>query len=128
MTRVLLVSCGGFLGTGARYLLNGWVAQRFGESFPIGTLAVNVAGSFLIGVAYVAAGPDSRFVVSPEVRQFLAIGVLGGFTTFSSFSQQTLNLLRDGEALAAVANVVLSVVLCVGAAWAGEAFARLVWR
>lgn len=127
MGRVLWVGFGGFVGTVARYLLNGWVAHRFGESFPFGTLAVNVAGSFLIGVAFVATGPDSRILVSAEVRQFLILGILGGFTTFSSFSQQTLNLLRDGEWGAAALNVVLSVSLCLAAAWAGEEFAKLLW-
>lgn len=118
--RFLLVCFGGFLGTGARYALNGWVSLRYGETFPLGTLVVNVLGSFAIGVVYAATGPDSRFVVSPEVRQFLMIGILGGFTTFSSFSLQTLALLREGEVGAAIANVTLSVVLCLLAAWAGE--------
>ncbi|HEX6850842.1 MAG TPA: fluoride efflux transporter CrcB [Candidatus Polarisedimenticolaceae bacterium] len=124
--RFLWVCFGGFLGTGARYALNGWIAQRYGETFPVGTLAVNVLGSFAIGVIYAATGPDSRWVVSPDVRQFLMIGILGGFTTFSSFSLQTLALLREGEVGAAVANVVLSVVLCLLAAWAGEELVRAV--
>ena len=118
--RFLLVCFGGFLGTGARYGLNGWISHRYGETFPLGTLVVNVLGSFAIGVIYAATGPDSRFVVSPDVRQFLMIGILGGFTTFSSFSLQTLALLREGEVGAAIANVTLSVVLCLLAAWAGE--------
>ena len=120
MTRFLLVCFGGFLGTGCRYALGGWIARRYGETFPVGTLAVNVIGSFAIGAIYAATGPDSRFVVSPDVRQFLMIGILGGFTTFSSFSLQTLALLREGELGAALANVGLSVLLCLLAAWAGE--------
>jgi CrcB protein len=122
--RFLLVCFGGFLGTGARYALNGWLSHRYGETFPVGTLVVNVLGSFAIGVVYAATGPDSRFVVSPDLRQFLMIGILGGFTTFSSFSLQTLALLREGEVGAAIANVALSVVLCLLAAWAGEELVR----
>jgi len=118
---------GGFLGTGMRYGLNGWVAQRFGETFPWGTLSVNVAGSFVVGVLYFACGPDSPFIVSATTRQFLLAGILGGFTTFSSFSIQTLNLIKDGELGAAGANVVGSVVLGLLAAFAGDALARAIW-
>ena len=94
MTRILLVCLGGFIGTGARYGLNGVISQRFGETFPLGTLVINILGSFVIGVVFVATGPDSPVLVSAEVRQFLMIGILGGFTTFSSFSLQTLPSLR----------------------------------
>ena len=118
---------GGFLGTGMRYGLNGWVAQRFGETFPWGTLSVNVAGSFVVGVLYFACGPDSPFIVSATTRQFLLAGILGGFTTFSSFTIQTLNLIKDGELGAAGANVVGSVVLGLLAAFAGDALARAIW-
>jgi fluoride exporter len=127
VARILLVCLGGLIGTGARYGLNGLIAHRYGESFPVGTLAINVLGSFAIGVIFVATGPDSRVIVSAETRQFLMIGVLGGFTTFSSFSLQTLALLRDGEVAAAIANVTLSVVLGLLAAWAGEEAARGIW-
>ncbi len=127
MTRLLLVCFGGFLGTGARYGLNGLISHRFGESFPMGTLVVNVLGSFVIGVVFVATGPDSRVMVSADARQFLMIGILGGFTTFSSVSLQTLALLREGEVGAAIANVTLSIVLGLLAAWAGEEMARTVW-
>lgn len=125
--RVLYIGLGGFLGTAARYALNGLVAQRFGETFPLGTLVINVLGSFLIGVIFVASGPNSPVVVSATARQFLMMGILGGFTTFSSFSLQTLSLLREGEVAAATANVVLSVGLCLLAAWAGEEIARRIW-
>ena len=125
--RLFLVSLGGFLGTGARYGLNGLISQRYGESFPLGTLTINIVGSFLIGVIFVAAGPDSRVLVSAETRQFLMIGILGGFTTFSSFSLQTLTLLREGDVGAAIVNVTLSVVLGLLAAWAGERVASAIW-
>ena len=127
MARLLVVCVGGFLGTGARYGLNGWVAHRFGETFPWGTLTVNVAGSFAVGMLYFACGPDSPWIVSATTRQFLLAGVLGGFTTFSSFSIQTLNLLRDGELAAAGGNLIGSVVLGLLAAFAGDALARAIW-
>jgi len=127
MTRFLCICLGGFLGTGARYGLNGLVSRRFGETFPLGTLMVNVLGSFVIGVIFVATGPDSPVIVSATTRQFLMVGILGGFTTFSSFSLQTLALLREGDLGAAMANVGLSVCLCLLAAWAGEEVAKRIW-
>jgi CrcB protein len=127
MARLLMVCMGGFLGTGARYGLNGWVAQRFGETFPWGTLTVNVSGSFVVGLLYFVCGPDSPVIVSATARQFLLAGILGGFTTFSSFSLQTLTLLRDGQTVLAVANVAGSVGLGLLAAAAGDALARSIW-
>ena len=127
MARFLVVCMGGFLGTGARYGLNGWVAQRFGETFPWGTLTVNVLGSFAVGVLYFACGPDSPVIVSASTRQFLLAGILGGFTTFSSFSIQTLILLKEGEILAAGGNAIGSVALGLLAAFAGDALARAIW-
>ena len=103
------------------------ISHRFGETFPFGTLTVNVLGSFLIGVVFVVTGPDSRILVSADVRQFLTIGILGGFTTFSSFTVQTLTLLREGDLQAAIANVGLSVVVGLLAAWAGETVAKSMW-
>ena len=122
-----LVCAGGFIGTGARYGLNGVVARRFGETFPVGTLVVNILGSFAIGLIFVATGSDSRLIVSPTARQFLIAGILGGFTTFSSFSLQTLSLIRSGEAGAAFVNIALSVGVCLLAAWGGESLAQKVW-
>jgi len=121
MVEYLWIALGGALGSVARYGLNGVVSDRFGETFPWGTVLVNVTGSFLIGGLGALALPEGR--MSAETRafttQFLMIGVCGGFTTFSSFSLQTLNLLREGEWLFAGGNVVLSVVLCLVAAWLG---------
>ena len=127
MARLLVVCMGGFIGTGARYGMSGWVAHRFGETFPWGTLAVNVVGSFAVGLVYFACGPDSPWVVSATTRQFLLAGLLGGFTTFSSFSIQTMTLLRDGELFAAGVNVVGSVVVGLLAAFAGDVLARALW-
>lgn len=127
MFRFLMVCLGGFVGTGARYGLNGWVAHRFGETFPWGTLAVNVLGSFAIGVLFFLTGPDSPVIVSATARQVVLAGLLGGFTTFSSFSMQTLNLLKDGEVAGALGNVVGSVMAGLAAAWAGEALSRAIW-
>ncbi len=110
-----------------RYGLNGWVAHRFGETFPWGTLTVNVAGSFAVGLLYFACGPDSPWIVSATTRQFLLAGILGGFTTFSSFSIQTLNLLKEGELVAVGVNVIGSVALGLFAAFAGDALARAAW-
>ncbi len=123
MNSYLLVTLGGGLGALARFVLSGWIARLFGETFPVGTLLINVTGSFLIGLLATALGDGGRFLVSPGWRQFLMIGVLGGYTTFSSFSLQTLNLALDGEWLFAGLNTVLSLVLCLVAVWLGHALA-----
>ncbi|HKQ60422.1 MAG TPA: fluoride efflux transporter CrcB [Candidatus Polarisedimenticolaceae bacterium] len=124
--RFLLIGLGGFLGTGLRYGLNGLVSRHFGETFPLGTLVVNVSGSFALGVVFVATGPDSPWLVSATTRQVLMAGILGGYTTFSSFSVQTLTLLREGSLAAALGNVALSVGCGVLAAWLGEELARAI--
>ena len=91
-----------------------------GETFPWGTLAINVVGSFIIGFFATLTGPDGRLLVAPDARQFVMVGLCGGFTTFSSFSLQTLNLLRDGDVLRAGGNVAGSVALCLVAVWLGH--------
>lgn len=116
---LLTVAAGSALGGAARYALSGAVARAFGETFPWGTLLVNASGSFLIGVVAALTGPDGRLLVSPLARQFVMPGLFGGFTTFSSFSLQTLALAQDGEWLWAGANVALSVVLCLAGVWLG---------
>ena len=117
----LWVALGGALGSVSRFWLSGFVAARFGETFPFGTLVVNVTGSFIIGVFAALASPEGRMDSSARAfaTQFLIIGVCGGYTTFSSFSLQTLNLLRDREWLYAGGNILLSVVLCLMAVWLG---------
>jgi CrcB protein len=113
------VAVGSALGGIARYGLSGVVARSFGETFPWGTLVVNVTGSLAIGFVATVTGPDGRLLVSPVTRQFLMPGVLGGFTTFSSFSLQTMSLAQDGEWLRAGGNVALSIVLCLVGVWLG---------
>ena len=114
------VMLGSALGGGMRYFFSGLVANQFGETFPFGTIIVNVTGCFLIGFFATVTGTDGRFLVSTEARQFFMTGICGGYTTFSSFSLQTLNLVRDGEMVFAGANVGASVVLCLIAVWAGH--------
>lgn len=115
----LLVAAGSALGGLLRFWCSGIVARLVGETFPFGTLAVNVVGSFLIGFVAVVTGPEGRVLVAPHWRLFWMLGVFGGFTTFSSFSLQTLALIQDGEWWWAAANVVGSVLLCLAAVWLG---------
>ena len=119
----LWVFIGGGLGSIARFAASGLVARIMGETFPWGTMFVNVAGSFIIGFFATLTGIDGRLLVAPAVREFMMLGFLGGFTTFSSFSLQTLSLARDGEWLNAAVNVVLSVIACLIAVWLGHLLA-----
>jgi CrcB protein len=123
MENYILVAIGGAIGTTGRYLLSGVVARTVGETFPWGTLIINVTGSFVIGFFATLTGPDGRWFVSTAGRQFVMTGICGGYTTFSSFSLQTLNLMHDGEWLYAGSNIVGSVVLCLVAVWLGHLLA-----
>jgi fluoride exporter len=123
MLSYLCIGLGSALGGMLRYWISGLVAERYGESFPLGTLIVNVSGSFLIGFLATLTAPDGRWLMAPLARQFFMIGLLGGYTTFSSFSLQTLNLIRDGEWLYAGLNSILSLALCLIAVWLGYAAA-----
>jgi CrcB protein len=116
----LWVALGGALGSMARYGSVGLVARLAGATFPWGTLCVNVVGSFTIGFIATLTSSDGRLLVAPDTRAFVLIGMLGGFTTFSSFSLETMNLVRDGEWLWAAANVIGSVLLCLTAVWLGH--------
>ncbi len=124
MGMYVYVAIGGAIGTVGRYWLSGVVARLIGETFPWGTLLINVTGSFIIGFFATLTGPDGKIYATSSARQFVLTGICGGYTTFSSFSLQTLNLVNDGEILRAGANVGLSVVLCLLAAWAGSAAAN----
>lgn len=108
----LWIAFGSALGGMSRYGCSRWIALRVGETFPWGTLTVNVVGSFVIGFFAVISGADGRLIISPNVRQFVMVGFCGGFTTFSSFSLQTLDLIRQGDLFEAGTNIALSVILC----------------
>jgi CrcB protein len=119
--RFLLVCLGGALGSGARYLVSTWAARALGAEFPRGTLLVNVTGSFLLA-AIMAASLSG--VASPNARLFLGAGIMGGYTTYSSFNYETLALVEQGSVALAAANVGLTVVGCLAAGLAGLAVGR----
>ena len=122
MSAVFWVALGSALGGIGRYWCSGAVARRFGERFPWGTLVVNIVGSFVIGV-FGGLGPDGTDSISLGARQFVMIGLCGGYTTFSSFSLQTLALARDGQRFEVYRNIALSTLLCLAAVFAGCASA-----
>ena len=125
MERLVLVGLGGMLGTVLRYVVGGLVARaKAGATFPIETLVVNVAGCLAIG--FLAGLAETRGLFTGATRSFLFIGILGGFTTFSTFGYETFQLLRDGQIGAGLSSVALQVVLGLGAVWAGDLVARLV--
>ncbi|MGH8338314.1 MAG: fluoride efflux transporter CrcB [Gammaproteobacteria bacterium] len=115
----LWVAIGGAVGSMMRYGLSGVVMQMTGGSFPYGTMFANVTGALLIGVFASLAAPESPYFLPASARLLLMTGVCGGYTTFSTFSLETFNLLRDGEFIPALANMLLSVVLCVISVWIG---------
>ena len=124
---IFLIGTGGFVGSILRYLLSGY-AQQLSKSiqFPFGTLAVNVLGCALVGL--LAELADHRGVLSGETRTFLIVGLLGGFTTFSAFGNETMNLLRDGELWLAGGNIVGHILLSLVAVWLGYSTASLIWK
>jgi CrcB protein len=126
MQNVLLVGLGGFLGSVLRYLLSGAVQDwTKNSSFPYGTLTVNVLGCLVIGL--LAQLSEARGALTPETRAFLIIGVLGGFTTYSSFGNETVHLWRDGEMFLGFANVAAQLVLGLGAVWLGRLLGHKIW-
>lgn len=127
MTKLLVVGAGGFLGSILRYLLSGYV-QQWSKSidFPYGTLAVNVIGCLIIGLLSQLA--ESRGVFTVETRLLVFVGILGGFTTFSTFGNETINLFRDGQNPLGFANLAANLVLGLGAVWLGRILAYLIWR
>ena len=127
MDAYLWIALGSAMGGMARYWCTGLVADEIGGAFPWGTLAVNVIGSFAIG-AFAAAMAEARWALSPNVQRFVTVGILGGFTTFSAFSLQTLDLLRAGDWWRGSGNVALSIVLCLVAVWAGHALVTAAQR
>lgn len=127
MATILYVALGGALGSVSRYLLGTW-AQTISKSidFPYGTLTVNLIGCFVIG--FLSQLAEGRGAFTSESRMLVFIGVLGGFTTFSSFGNDTINLLRDGEAFNALVNVGANVIVGLFLVWLGRASAYWIWR
>jgi CrcB protein len=122
MSRLLGICLGGGIGTGARYLLSGWLLAAFGTAFPYGTLAVNLIGSFLLGaIMHIALTTNW---IAPALRLALTTGVMGGFTTYSTFNYETLQYLREEAWALAVCNLGATVVGCLAAGVAGLALAR----
>ncbi|HEX4949496.1 MAG TPA: fluoride efflux transporter CrcB [Blastocatellia bacterium] len=125
MMKLLLVGAGGFLGSVARALLSNWVQQTSDSRFPFGTLAVNVVGCFVIG--FLSQLGEMREVFSAEMRALLFVGVLGGFTTYSSFGNETINLVRSSALVLALGNVAAQLILGLGAVWLGRWLAERWW-
>lgn len=123
MLNAFWIFVGGGLGTLARWWFSGWVAGKIGETFPWGTILVNISGCFVIGLFATMTGPEGRWLASAGFRQFFMLGICGGYTTFSSFSLQTLTLAQDGQWFKAAANCVFSVVLCLLGVWLGHVLA-----
>ena len=127
MGKLFLAGIGGFIGSALRYAVTGYV-QDWSKSidFPYGTLAVNLMGCIAIG--FLSQLAETRGVFTAESRTLIFIGVIGGFTTFSAFSNETMNLWRDGENLLALTNIAAHLVLCLGAVWLSRALAYQIWR
>lgn len=121
MTTYLYIAAGGALGSMARYWMAGAIDGRLNMAFPWGTVLVNILGSFAIGIFAAMAAGESRWGLSDAGRLFLMVGICGGFTTFSSFSLQTLGLLREGLLLRAGGHIAVSVLVCLAATWVGLA-------
>lgn len=123
MLKYLLIGAGGFIGSVLRYWTSVNAYKIFGEEFPYGTFVVNTLGCLLIG--FIAEISENRFLVSPEIRIFLMIGFLGGYTTFSTFGYETFVLLQDKDYLTAFLNILLSVAICLASVWIGTLIAKL---
>jgi len=127
MDKALYVGIGGLVGSVLRYWMGGFVQQTANNpTFPLGTLAVNLAGCLLIG--FLSQLADARNAFTPEVRLLVFTGILGGFTTFSTFSNETMDLLRSGQILPAVLNTGLHVFAGLAAVWLGRSLAWWIWR
>ena len=122
--KYFLVFLGGGIGAVSRYGLSGLVQRVSGAAFPIGTMSVNLLGSLFIGL--IMSLSDRFLVITPNVRIFLTIGALGGFTTFSTFSYETIALMHDGEVIAAGLNVAATVIGCIAGAWAGIMLGKII--
>jgi len=127
LTNIILVGAGGFIGSVLRYLVSGYVQQASRSlDFPFGTLAVNVFGCFVIG--FLSQLAEDQGLFTSESRLFVFTGILGGFTTFSSFGNETLNLARDSQMMNAFANIGTNLIIGLFAVWLGRSVAYLLWR
>ena len=124
MQAYLWIAVGSALGGMARYWCTGAATRLFGETFPWGTLLINILGSFVIGLFVSLTGPEGRYVVDQNIRLFVAVGLCGGYTTFSAFSLQTMVLMQEGEWLQAAAYIAASVAVCLLAVWLGHLLAQ----
>lgn len=124
MLKIVLVAVGGGIGATTRYLVSTWAAERFGTDFPYGTLIVNVVGCFIIGAFMTLA--TERLIVNPYWRLLVTAGFIGGLTTFSSFSYETLRLLEDADLTMALYNIALNFILGFFATWLGIGFVRVI--
>lgn len=125
MGKLFLAGIGGFIGSALRYTVAGFVENSSGVRFPLGTLAVNLAGCAAIG--FLSQLAEIRGVFTAEARVLIFVGILGGFTTFSAFGNETINLWREGADTLAAANIVAQVMLCLGAVWLSRALASQIW-
>ena len=127
MERILFIGLGGFIGSTLRYAFSGYVQGLLRSAdFSYGTIAVNTTGCLIIG--FLSQLAESQGVFTPETRAFLFIGFLGGFTTFSTFGIETMNLFRDSENMLALINVAMHVIFGLGAVWLGRTLAFMIWR
>jgi fluoride exporter len=122
--KIFIIGLGGFIGAILRYGISGWVHRLLGSGMPYGTLAVNIFGSFILGFFLFMA--EGRFAISPMLRNFLAIGLLGALTTFSTFSYETFMLLQENLYMQVTVNIFLNIFLTLVAVWAGMTLARFV--
>jgi fluoride exporter len=123
MYKIILIGIAGLTGTLLRYLVSGFVARHYGETFPWGTMVVNIVGCLVAGAVFNLT--EERFLVNPMLRTLILIGLLGGFTTFSSYGLQTFTLMRDGEFGLATLNVAVSNVLGLLMVWAGYGLVKV---
>jgi len=128
LSAYLWIALGSAIGGLARFGVTALFAALLGPAFPWGTLAINLSGSWLIGFFNTLSGSDGRFLVPVRVRQFVMIGICGGYTTFSAFSLESLTLLERGAAMSAAAYVLASIMLCLSAVWLGHVIAARINR
>lgn len=125
-TLYALVALGGAMGALSRFVISTWVYNKYTSSFPLGTLVVNVSGSFLLGLVYYYS--VEKLIINPNLRTFITIGFLGAYTTFSTLSLETLNMLNEGEFKSALLNGLGSLLAGLAAVWIGISLARLLSR